>query len=65
MTRDAIESEFRTFKMGAGSHFVKILHKNQVAYRSEMARNTIESEFWISKMGTGGHFQKNSNFVLI
>ena len=65
MARNAIKSEFRTSKMGAGSHLVK----NKVAYRSEMARNAIESEFWISKMGAGGHFVKkfqiNKNSVLI
>ena len=57
MARNAIESEFRTSKMGAGGHFVKI-KKNKVAYWSEMARNAIESEFRTSKMGTGGHFVK-------
>ena len=35
MSRNAIESEFRTPKM---------------ADRPEMARNAIESEFWTSKM---------------
>ena len=29
MARNAIESEFRTSKMAAGSHFVKINHKNK------------------------------------
>ena len=43
MARNAIESEFRTSKMGASGHFV--IHLKKVGYRSEMARNAIKSEF--------------------
>ena len=44
MARNAIESDFQSFKMAAGSHFVKKIIK--VAYWSEMARNAIENDFW-------------------
>ena len=56
MARNAIENEFRTSKMGAGGHFVKI--KNKVTYLSEMARNATESDFRTSKMAAGSHFVK-------
>ena len=59
MARNAIESEFRTSKLGAGGHFGLKLHKKKVAYQSEMARNVIESDFRTSKMAVGGHFAKN------
>ena len=68
MARNAIESEFRTSKMGSGGHFAKQIPKIKVAYRSEMARNVIRREFWTSKMAAGGHFAKKSlkqSFVLI
>ena len=59
MARNAIESEFRTSKMAAGSHFVKKIPKKiKVAYRSEMARNAMESEFLTSKMADVSHFVK-------
>ena len=58
MARNVIQSEFRTSKMADGSHFVKHLKKEEVAYRSEMARNEIESDFRISNMATGSHFVK-------
>ena len=58
MTRNAIESEFRTSKMGAGGHFVKKIPKKRIPYLSKMARNTIESEFRTSKMADGSHFVK-------
>ena len=57
MARNAIESEFRTYKMADGSHFVKSF-KKKVVYRSELAGNAIESEFRTYKMGAGGHFVK-------
>ena len=41
MTRNAIESEFRTSKM---------------VDRTEMARNAIKRDFRTSKMSTGSHF---------
>ena len=50
MASNATESDFRTSKMAAGSHFVNKFHKIKVAYRSEMARNAIESEFRTSEM---------------
>ena len=50
MARNAIESDFRSSKMAAGSHFVK----KKVVYFSEMARNAIEINFRSSKMGGGG-----------
>ena len=53
MARNAIESEFRSSKMAAGSHFVK----KKVAYWSKMARNAIEIHFRSSKMGGGGTSQ--------
>ena len=49
IARNAIESDFRSSKMAAGSHFVK----KKVAYWSEMARNEIKSDFRSSKMGGG------------
>ena len=50
MARNAIKSEFRTSKLGAGGHFVnKKLQK--VSY-------AIESEFCTSKMAVGSHFIK-------
>ena len=52
MARNAIESEFRTSKMGAGGHFVKIK-------KIKMVRNAKQSYFWTSKMATGGHLKKN------
>ena len=52
MARNAIESDFRSSKMAAGSHFVR--KKIKLAYWSEMARNAIESDFRSSKMGGGG-----------
>ena len=55
MARNAIESDFRSSKMVAGSHFVK---KIKVAYWSEMARNAIENDFRSSKMAAGSHFVK-------
>ena len=55
MARNAIESDFRSSKMAAGSHFVK---KKEVAHWSEMAINAIESDFRSSKMAAGGHFVK-------
>ena len=55
MARNAIESDFRSSKMAASSHFVnKINKKSKVAYWSQMARNAIESDFRSSKMGGGG-----------
>ena len=54
MARNAIESEIRTSKMGAGGHFVKKIKKN--SFCSEMARNAIESDFRTSKMDAGSHF---------
>ena len=67
MARNAIESEFRTSKMGAGSHFVTKM-KTKIPYWSKMARNAIKSEFRTSKMGAGGHFVKKIQkikFILI
>ena len=64
MARNASESDFRTSKMAAGSHFVKkiakrkIANKIKIAYRSEMGRNATESDFRTSKMATGSHFVK-------
>ena len=58
MARNAIESEFRTSKMGDGGHFVKNSKKIKIPYWSKMARNAIESEFRTSKVGAGGHFVK-------
>ena len=55
MARNAIESEFRTSKMAAGSHFVKKSQKQKLWYWSEIVR----SDFWTSKMATGSHFLKN------
>ena len=43
MARNAIESDFRSSKTGAGGHFVKTKN-NKVAYLSEMARYTNESD---------------------
>ena len=66
MARNAIESDLRSSKMTAGSHFV---NKIKVVYWSEMARNPIESDFRSSKMTAGSHFvnkiQKNKSWVLI
>ena len=54
MARNVIESDFRSSKMAAGSHFV---NKNiKVAYCSEMARNAIKNDFRSSKMAAGSHF---------
>ena len=64
MARNAIESEFWTSNIAAGSHFVKKklsiyiygrqvkkkIKKIKVGYRSEMARNAIEYDFRTSKM---------------
>ena len=72
MARNAIESDFRTFKM-ASEKTNKILYRSEMsriaiesefrkpkmANRSEMARNTIESEFRTSKMTDGSHFVKS------
>ena len=55
MARNGFERNFRSSKMAAGSHFVKI-KKKSVAYWSEMARNVIESDFRSSKMAAGSHF---------
>ena len=64
MVRNAIKSDFRSYKMAAGSHFVKKIIK--VAYWSEMSRNPIESDFRSSKMAAGSHFvKKNKSCVLI
>ena len=52
MARNAIESDFRSSKMAAGSHFVK----KKVAYLSETARNAIKGDFQSSKMAAGSHF---------
>ena len=58
MARNVIQSEFRTFKMADGSHFVKITKKS-------LARNPTESDFWTSKMAASSHFvnkfHKNKN----
>ena len=59
MARNATESEIRTSKMAADSHFGKKFKKIKVAYRSAMARNVIESEFWTSKMADVSHFVKH------
>ena len=60
MARNAIESDFRTSKMAAGSHFVNNLTKKiKILYWSKMARNVIQSEFRTSKMADGSHFVKN------
>ena len=48
--------------MADGSHFVKKIQKNKVAYRSEMARNSIESEFRTSKMANGSHLRIDLNW---
>ena len=59
MSRNATESDFRTSKMAAGSHFVKkTSQKLKLWYGSEMVRNAIQSDFWTSKMATGGHLKK-------
>ena len=60
MARNAIESEFRTSKMGAGSHFVKNFKKNKIPYWSKMQRNAIKREFRTSNMADGSHFVKIS-----
>ena len=44
MAGNAIESDFRSSKMAAGSHFMKNKIKIKVSYWSEMARNVIESD---------------------
>ena len=64
MARNAFRSEFRTSKMGAGGHFVKMFWK-KVSYWSEKARNAIESEFWTSKMAAGSHFVKKITKIKI
>ena len=58
MARNAIESDFRSSKMAAGSYFVKKSKKRKAAYLSEMAINAIKSDFRSSKMAAGGHFGK-------
>ena len=63
MARNAIESEFRTSKMGAGGHFVKF--EKKVSYWSEMARNATESDFRTSKMAAGSHFLKEITKIKI
>ena len=56
MARNVIESDFRSSKMAASSHFA---HKNiKVAYWSEMVRNAIKNDFRSSKMAAGSHFVK-------
>ena len=52
MSRNVIESDFRTSKMAA---------EKEIPDQSEMARNAIESEFRPFKMATGGHFVKYFN----
>ena len=64
MARNAIESEFRTFKMADQSEMARNaiqsdFQTSKMADRSEMARNEIESEFRTSKMAAGSHFVKN------
>ena len=54
MVRNAIESDVRSSKMAAGSHFVNKIKKKKVEYWSEMARNAIKIHFWSSKIGGGG-----------
>ena len=48
MARNAIKSEFRTSKMGAGGDFVNKI--NKVSYWSEMAINAAESDLRTTKM---------------
>ena len=67
MASDAIKSDFWSYKMANGGHFMK---NKKVAYWSEMARNAIESDFRSSKMADRGHFlkkkiQKKLSCVLI
>ena len=57
MARNALESEFRTYKMADRSEMhSKVIFEypkwppKQILYQSEMARIAIESEFQTSKM---------------
>ena len=59
MARNSTESEFRTSKMAAGSHFVKKIHKNTNCVIDLKWQEMRHSDFWTSKMATGGHFFKN------
>ena len=59
MARNAIKSEFRSSKMGAGGHFVKKKYK-KVSYWSEMARNAIEISFRHPKWPPAAILFKNS-----
>ena len=60
MARNVIESEFRTSKMGAGSHFVKKIHKIKIVVLIWNCKKCdTRCDFWTSKMATGGHFLKN------
>ena len=63
MARNAIESDFRSSKMAAGSHFF-FKSTKKVAYWSETARNAIESDFQSSKMAAGSHFVKKKRVLI-
>ena len=58
MERNAIESDFQSSKIAAGSHFVNKFKQIKVAYWSENGENAIESDFRSSKMAAGSHFVK-------
>ena len=67
MTRNAIESEFRTSKMADRFEMAKVIFghpkwppKKKILYRSEMARIAIESEFQTSKMADRSEMARNS-----
>ena len=55
MAGNAIESDFRSSKMAAGSHFVNKIKK--------LARNAIEIHFRSFKMGGGGGGHHNGQSV--
>ena len=60
IARNATESDFRSSKMAAGSHFVEKIKKIKVAYWSEMARNAFKSDFRSSEIAAGSHFVKTN-----
>ena len=60
MARNVIESDFRSSKMAAGSHFVKKVKKIKKLGIDLKWREmrSIESDFRSSKMAAGSHFVK-------
>ena len=65
MSRNTIESYFRSSKMATGSHFVKIYEKIKLCIDLKCREMRSKVKFRSSKLATMGHFVKKNQKIKV